>query len=334
MPVRGFHCVAVLAVLLVAACTSRPAPEAPPGERDIQAQQEAGYRDHIANFRRLTSVAGRIGWAGAPFCGGKVANRLGLQFLGRVGNANDAAMVEKVLGASEQTTVLAIEGGSPAAAAGIAPGDVVIAIGGVNVQGNLQKIADIERAGGPAAIEVSRNGKRISLKAQIAGRCDFPVRLITNDSVNAMGDGDKIVVTTGLMRFARNDAELALVIAHEMAHNALGHRSKHSQAVGAVMDALMTGEAYAMPAYSEELEGDADYLGLYMVARAGMPVTEAPRFWRGMGVPEPTAHGTIHPVTEVRLADLDADLGEIRTKQAARQPLLPDEKTVPRAGSP
>jgi predicted Zn-dependent protease len=49
------------------------------------------------------------------------------------------------------------------------------------------------------------------------------VVLSESDAVNAFADGEKVVITKGMMRFVENDRELSLVIAHEMAHNAMGH---------------------------------------------------------------------------------------------------------------
>ena len=42
----------------------------------------------------------------------------------------------------------------------------------------------------------------------------------------AFADGTKVFLTRGMMRFAQSDEELALVVAHETAHNIMGHIDK------------------------------------------------------------------------------------------------------------
>jgi predicted Zn-dependent protease len=86
--------------------------------------------------------------------------------------------------------------------------------------------------------------------------------------------------------------------------------------------------------YSQDFESEADYVGLYVVARAGMPIDNAPRFWRRMGsqvAPGAISHGTTHPPTAQRFVALEAAVAEIKAKQAAGQPLLPNEKSKAKA---
>ncbi len=45
-----------------------------------------------------------------------------------------------------------------------------------------------------------------------------PIFVETNSKVNAYYDGTNIVIFTGILNFVRNEEELALVIAHELAH--------------------------------------------------------------------------------------------------------------------
>jgi predicted Zn-dependent protease len=40
---------------------------------------------------------------------------------------------------------------------------------------------------------------------------------------NAWADGRYVIVTTAMLELARSDDEVAFIIAHEMAHNILGH---------------------------------------------------------------------------------------------------------------
>jgi len=56
--------------------------------------------------------------------------------------------------------------------------------------------------------------------------CTIPIELITDSLLNAFTPGDRIVVHSSIMRVAHTDAQLALVLGHELAHANLGHLDK------------------------------------------------------------------------------------------------------------
>jgi predicted Zn-dependent protease len=52
----------------------------------------------------------------------------------------------------------------------------------------------------------------------------FLVLVIVNNSIiNVYNDGTKVVLFKGIIKYARNDDELALIIGHEVAHRMLRH---------------------------------------------------------------------------------------------------------------
>ena len=48
----------------------------------------------------------------------------------------------------------------------------------------------------------------------------------------------RIIITKGMMRFAQQDQELALVVAHELGHNLMGHldKKKTNHMLGTIID--------------------------------------------------------------------------------------------------
>ncbi|MBI2876619.1 MAG: M48 family metalloprotease [Candidatus Tectomicrobia bacterium] len=58
--------------------------------------------------------------------------------------------------------------------------------------------------------------------------CKYSVGLTNSDAVNAFADGFHVILTSGMMRFAEKDEELALVVGHEIAHNALEHVTQNT----------------------------------------------------------------------------------------------------------
>lgn len=149
--------------------------------------------------------------------------------------------------------------------------------------------------------------------------------------------GNKIGVHTGIFEISRNDAGMATVIAHEMAHVSLNHaQSKINRATGltvgaVVLDTVLSAHgvpgltrvaaagAYGVGAgtgvmlpHSRSAERDADRLGLLYMARAGYDPREAPEVWRRFAAwrereGKKTAPEFLrtHPLDDSRIRDLE-----------------------------
>lgn len=175
--------------------------------------------------------------------------------------------------------------------------------------------------------------------------CSYSLELRGERGVNAYADGQKVVITGPLMEFARSDTHLAFVLAHELAHNIMEHSDSQrgNVLIGAVLGSLAdvaastqganTGGGFgelganmALMSYSPGFEAEADYIALYILARAGYRIEEAPNFWRAMAQYEPQgiyARST-HPTTAERFVAMHKTIAEIRTKQRQRLPLMPN----------
>ncbi|MCI5050345.1 MAG: M48 family metalloprotease [Rickettsiales bacterium] len=163
--------------------------------------------------------------------------------------------------------------------------------------------------------------------------------------VNAHADGEKIVIYPAMIDFTTNDNHLAFVIAHEYTHHMLEHVSSSQQNVltgailGTLADALASsqgvntsgqlgklGAQASILTYSPEFEHEADYVGAYMLARAGFKLDNVPDFWREMSQNNPKGiyTRTTHPTTPERYVALRKAIEEIRDKQRRKQPLRPN----------
>ena len=168
---------------------------------------------------------------------------------------------------------------------------------------------------------------------------------VEKSEVNAFTDGSNVFITTGMLKFA-TDEELALVIAHELAHCFERHVDKKransvlGQLVGTFFD-VMAGRAFGdqtdeysragsqigADAFSQPFELEADYVGLYLLARAGYPTEDAAAFWRKMAEHAPLASNSFtgtHPPSAERYLLLAKTHEEIEEKKANGQPLLPN----------
>ena len=78
--------------------------------------------------------------------------------------------------------------------------------------------------------------------------CDIPAKVVFSNNVNGHTDGTDVLITSALMLAVPDDTNLALVIAHEMAHVIAGHVGQFP---------------------TQEMELEADRMALVLMARAG-----------------------------------------------------------------
>jgi hypothetical protein len=227
-----------------------------------------------------------------------------------------------------QPGVMAVVAGSPAERAGLRAGDRLRAVNGQPFDqgdpGGAPTRAGVERAqrllgaamrSGPVVLRVSsRTGDRDVRFLAEAG-CPTNVELIPGDTVNAWADGDRVMVSEGLLRRCATDGDLALVIGHEMAHNLLHHRRRLA-AEGIVANTLLPAAAGSRDMREvRETEEQADRLAVGLADAAGYDLGDAESFLRALMRGDVTVAST-HPARDRRLTLLRAAIVEARRGRA------------------
>jgi hypothetical protein len=308
------------------------------------AEQDA-LRDLVAQQDRLDRVAAPLLVNNPAICKNNARNLLGITAKNKYSYSEElSSATHEAFGLNERLQVVRVLAGSGAARAGVRKGDTLLAIDdqplpqGPGAERQAAAIVGPLVTGKPSVkLTVARSGANVTLAIPLTLACAFSIELGNSDNVNAYSDGRRIVITRGMMRFAKTDNELAYVLAKEMAHNVLGHQAKQhiSGTMGEIIDNLvllhpdmstMNGTAGIRP-YPPELDAAADNLSLYMVARAGYSVDGAPRFWQRLAQEYPATvlngYTAIHPMTKNRLSAMDKSLAELKSKEATGKPLMP-----------
>src|ERR1700712_1892643 len=106
--------------------------------------------------------------------------------------------------------------------------------------------------------------------------CPSNVEFVPDDAVNAWADGSRVMVSAGLLRYCATDSDLALVLAHEMAHNLLHHRQRLA-AEGITTDVAPPITSAGMREM-RETEEEADRFAVDLATTAAYDLSDAPTF--------------------------------------------------------
>ena len=321
------------------------ATEAPPVVTAKMAAARQQLSQMVALQDRLYRVAGPLLINNADLCRTQARNLLGFTAKNKYsysGEFVDAA--QAVLNYGDRLEVASVLAGSGAARAGLRKGDVLVAADGKLLPVGSNAETEAAAVLGPLVtnnkiltLTIARGGSNQQLRVPVTRACAFKIDIGNADNVNAYSDGQRVMITRGMVNFAQSDEAIAYVLAKDIAHNVLGHAATTKQAytVGGIIDnlvavrpdtSMLIGSAGVKP-MPQELDAAADNLSLYMVARAGYSVEGVRGFWQRLTTQYPATvlngYTANHPAVSYRLSVIDKTVTTIRNKQASRQQLVP-----------
>ena len=346
-------------VLALAACATPPAPtlNATPAQQTAEASrtipplvvvktpEQQALDALVARQGRLYHVAASLLTNNADLCRSSARNLLGFTAKNKYSySAELVDAAQKSLGLNDRLRVTGVLPGSGAAKAGLQRGDLLVSIAdkpmptGENAERDATAIlAPLVTGRSNVRLTVLRNGAELPLAIPLTYACAYGIELGNIDNVVAYSDGQRVLISRGMLDALQSDEELAYVIAKEMAHNSLAHiaRLKLSATAGGIIDNLVRvhPDAAALSGLSgmkpmpKELDAMGDKLALYMLARAGYGIDNAPAFWKRMAAQYPAtvlnAYTALHPATDYRVAAMEKTVKDIKAKQAAKKSLMP-----------
>ncbi len=174
---------------------------------------------------------------------------------------------------------------------------------------------------------VNQVGRRIAAVADDPGY-KWQFKVLKDKTPNAFAlPGGKVGVNTGLFKVAKNDDQLAAVMAHEIGHAIARHSAERMSRQMMIQSGLgIAGAASGTSAgtigliaqaatlgvvlpFTRDQESEADEIGLYYMAKAGYDPRESVKLWRNFasyGGDRPPEFLSTHPAPETRIQDLKA----------------------------
>lgn len=248
----------------------------------LAATAKPGLSGQLAAFQaldgRVQSAAWRLVRGNAPYCR-DVAPGIGLVLFDAAGYSDPKA-VRDALGLSRDVAVGAVAVDSPAARAGLRAAQPLSAVAG-------QAVAALPPAGPSDYARLVGLHDRVDAALRASGRveladgegnavtvvgepaCASRFELLSSGS-KAAADGKRVVIGRKLVEALPEDDLLAAALAHELAHNLLGHRAR--------LD--VSGRSWGKVRVTER---EADRLAPWLLANAGYDPQAAVRFFERWG---------------------------------------------------
>ena len=202
---------------------------------------------------------------------------------------------------------------------------------------NVEQTALIKRVGERISKGVEQYMAENKMSSALKG-FQWEFNLIDDPSVNAWCmPGGRVAFYTGILPVCQNEAGIAVVMGHEIAHavanhsgermsqglltqlggvalaTALQEKSQQTQQLALTVFGVGTQLGAILP-YSRLHEFEADRLGLFFMSMAGYDPNEAPKFWERMqalsGGGAPPQFLSTHPSDAKRISELKAAIPE------------------------
>lgn len=298
------------AALLLAAVPAVPAPAEDAGDLLLLQSVE----------ERVASIGYRLAVSAGDLCPDQVA-LAGIQ-------VHDASQYDlgiddalrEAFGGGPWPKVLALAKDGAAARAGLEPNDSILSVDGMApppapARPSYQRVAGtlalIERAfadDGRARFALQRAGMPVTVEVVADRGCASRFQLKLSRGMQGKADGAYVEITSGLVAFTADDAELAAAMAHELAHNILGHRAR-LDAEGVHRGILQNFGRSAR--ITRETEVEADRMSVHLLDRAGYPMRASLSFWERFRKAESSFGDQTHPGGKRRIAILTAEIERI-----------------------
>ncbi len=309
----------LLPLFALIATSAMPADDA--GVRDLLRLQQLDQRVETIGYR-LAHSAGSLCPEQVQLTG------IAVQDLSAYGSSSQAD-ARRAFGLGPDPAILAVAQDSPAERSGLRAGDALVAIDGEPApamsrpSGSYRRITAIEAsldrhaADGKLELDIRHGGTLHRVQIDLERGCASHFQVRPSGSIDAGADGSYVEITSTYVERADSDAGLAIVLAHELAHNILHHRDRLT-AAGINRGLLQNFGRSARLTRATEIE--ADRLSVWLVARADYSLDEALRFREQLWHADDVLRSATHPSGTERLQILRTEIARIKAQGTASEP--------------
>lgn len=244
--------------------------------------------------------------------------------------------------------IIGVRERSPAQNIGLQPGDILVSLNKIKINNinRFQALASKFKIGQPVEMEILRGNQNLALSTKIEQLpINLPIIMVDQQEVNAATDGKLIVVTYGLVNFAKSDDEIAAVLGHELAHAVRGHVAKAqggqiltliaALALGIAAERNSPGSGQGVmrgvgqigdifnASYSRDLEREADYFGTKFVYYSGYDVNACATVEERFAIEIPATmiehYLSTHPSSPERVARVRKTIEELKVNRTVSE---------------
>ena len=294
----------------------------------------------VAMQDRLDKVGGKLLIGNADLCRKQLRNLLGFSVANKYTHSPSmASLASEMYGLDDRLQIMNIIPDSGAEHAGLQRGDILLRIEnepvprGIHAERDtVEMLSSLVSKNRSVNLTVLRYNVPRKMTVSLTPACGFRIELGQTANVNAYSDGNRILITQGMMLFAKSDHDLAYVISKEMAHNVLGHAKtlQNTHAATSLIDSLMhtpprqTTNTGLKP-MPKKFDIDADTLSLAMSLRGGYEIDDATRFWKRLAYRFPATNAmnytSLHPATSARIEAMPNAITRIKAIDKRRKAL-------------
>lgn len=295
---------------------------------------------------RVFRISYRLLYAAVDMCEDNVRPAMGFTYANAFMFQGAVRTAASDMGLTHRVSIVEIAPGSAASRAGLRIRDQLLAIGDWPVpygEGAVTltqaKLRDVLVRDNRAVLYMRRDGNQFSVTLEPDFICDIKVLAVPGEPIRAYSGDDNVVVFAGLHQDLEDDNVMAAAIGREIANHLLpgmgigssgGSGLEWSNFFNWGFEPEPTGDVVADQSLAQDYGTAADYVGAYLMARAGFDHRKAPALWQRMAgrqsPPPEHSYGTPDPdyIQNIELA-----VAEIDRKLSAREPLRPETADPP-----
>jgi hypothetical protein len=297
---------------------------------------------YAANQEKLYRTAAPLLVKNAPLCKSATRHIMGFTAKNQYSYSSEFAQTaNKLFKLDDRLQVMSILEGGGAERAGIRRGDIFLKAQNQTIPIGMN--AEIETArilstlmshSANLPISIERNKQAYNFNIPLTLACAFNLELGNSDVIHAFNDGRRILITRGMLQVLNTDAELAAIIAREIAHSALKHTASLQMTASAaqVIDGLIpvlrnnAGDAAIkdLKAMPSNLDQAADRVAIAMLVRAGYEAEQLPLSLQKLAAIKNNEKYTVaHPLTNERLKLMQEVIVQVKQKPSVGKSSAP-----------